>query len=59
MESCWLIEFVDGYKVIISEEYYKKEVKRNWAGRERMCEAHWFSVKLCREKNRGVPCFGL
>jgi len=59
MESCWLIEFADGCKMIISEEYYKEEVKRNWAGRARRYEAHWFNVKLCREKNRGVRCFGL
>jgi len=59
MESCWLIEFKDGYKVIISEEYYEEEVKRNWAGREVICMAHWFSLKTCRERNRGVHCFGL
>ena len=59
MESCWLICFKDGYKIIISEEYYEQEVKRNWAGRERIREEHWFDVKMCRAKNRGVSCFGL
>lgn len=42
IESCWFIEFVDGHKVIISEELYKQEVERNWAGRPRLVEEHWF-----------------
>lgn len=59
MESCWLIRFKDGYKMIISEELYKQEVDRNWSGKEREVEEHWFIYSQCREKNRGVPCFGL
>ena len=56
--SCWLIRFEDGYKMIISEELYKQEVERNWAGRARMCEEHWFDVRKCRARNRSVNCFG-
>ena len=58
-ESCWLIEFEDGYKMIISEELYKMEVERNWGGRLIKCEAHWFDVSKCRSKNRGVAYFGV
>jgi hypothetical protein len=56
--SCWLIEFKDGHKVIISEELYKQEVERNWAGRPRLVEEHWFDFRKCRERNRGVLCAG-
>ena len=28
MESCWLINFEDGHRMIISEELYKEEVKK-------------------------------
>jgi len=55
MTSCWLIRFKDGHKIIISEERYKEEVKRNWAGRERNCEEHWFDVRKCVKQNDGVP----
>ena len=58
MVSCWLIRFEDGYKMIISEEFYNKEVERNWAGRPRMCEEHWFDVRKCVAKNRSVNRFG-
>ena len=54
-ESCWLIEFEDGYKVIVNEEIYKFEEERNWAGRKVLCEEHWFNIKKCIDKNRGVP----
>ena len=56
-KSCWLIEFVDGQKIIISEELYAYEVLRNWAGRKRLYEAHWYSFKACRERNKGVRYF--
>ena len=58
MESCWLIEFEDGYKMIVSEELYKAEEACNWAGRKRKVEGHWFSYETCRMRNRGVPVFG-
>lgn len=58
MTSCWYVEFKDGHKIIISEEYYKMEVARNWAGREIVCMAHWFDFKKCRERNRGVHVYG-
>jgi hypothetical protein len=56
--SCWLIEFEDGRKMIISEGLYKSEIERDWAGRLRKYEAHWFDFEECRKKNRGLPCFG-
>jgi len=59
MESCWLIEFKDGHKIIISEELYKQEEERNWAGRKRLCEEHWFDIRKCRERNRGINILGL
>ena len=58
MESCWLIEFEDGKQIIISEELYKREQERNFAGRERLYESHWFDVRKCRERNRGIGVFG-
>jgi hypothetical protein len=54
MESCWLIEFIDGHKVIISESIYKEENERNFNGRKVLCESHWFDFKACRERNKGV-----
>jgi hypothetical protein len=56
METCWLVEFEDGHKIIISEELHKQEVERNWAGRKRKYEAHWFNLEECRKRNRGVLC---
>jgi hypothetical protein len=58
MESCWLINFEDGHRMIISEELYKEEVKKNWNGRARRSEEHWFNFKQCRAMNRGIPYFG-
>lgn len=58
MESCWLIEFTDGYKIILSEYMYKKEQERHFAGRKILCKQHWFNYKTCRERNRGVQAFG-
>jgi len=54
-ESCWLVEFEDGYKVILNEEIYKKNEERKWDGRKVLCEEHWFNIKKCIDKNRGVP----
>lgn len=56
--SCWLIEFMDGYKIIVSEEFYRQEQARNWAGRPRLSEQHWFDFRKCRERNRGVGIYG-
>lgn len=58
MKSCWLIEFEDGHKIIISEELYKKEEKRNWAGRKRRVEAHWFDFETCSMKNPEIIVAG-
>ena len=55
--SCWLIEFEDGRKMIISEDLYKEGVERNWAGRKRIDEQHWFDYEQCRQRNRGLPCY--
>lgn len=52
--SCWLIEFDDGSKIILSEYMYKQECDRNWKGRKRNYEAHWFSLENCRNRNRGI-----
>ena len=53
-ESCWLIEFESGHKVILSEELYEAEVERNWAGDRVLYEAHWHNIEECRKRNRGV-----
>ena len=58
MESCWLIRFKDGHRMIISEELYKQEVARDWSGRARLVEEHWFDIKKCREKNQGIHYYG-
>lgn len=54
MESCWLIEFKDGHKIIISESLYKEEQKRNFANRPVLVESHWFDIEACRVRNEGV-----
>jgi len=54
MESCWLIEFLDGAKMILSEKMYEFEQKRNFANRKILYESHWFDLQKCRERNRGV-----
>lgn len=53
-ESCWLIKFVSGHKVILSEELYEAGVERNWAGDCVLSEAHWPNIEECRKRNRGV-----
>ena len=58
MESCWLIEFKDGDKMIISESIYQEENVRNFGGREVLCEQHWFDYETCRKRNRGVLVVG-
>ena len=58
LESCWLIEFDNGQKVIISEEVYEIETKRNWLGRKRTIEAHWFIYSQCKQRNPGIQCVG-
>jgi hypothetical protein len=57
VKSCWLIEFEDGTKMIISEEFYKQEQDRNWAGKRVACEQHWFIADMCLKRNRGIPHF--
>lgn len=57
-DSCWLIEFTDGHKIIVSEELYGQEKDRNWAGRSRLVEQHWFDFRKCRERNRGIGIYG-
>jgi hypothetical protein len=59
IDSCWLIEFEDGAKLIMSEAYYAEEKERNFAGRKILVEAHWHSIKACRFRNRGVFHVGL
>lgn len=58
-QSCWLIEFEDGYRIIISEERYKKEEEHNWAGKKILCKQHWFNARKCIERNRGVRAVSL
>lgn len=57
--SCWLIEFEDGAKLIMSEEHYAKEKEHNFSGRKILVESHWYSVKECRFRNRGVFHVGI
>lgn len=57
--SCWLIEFTDGQKMIISEEYYLFEVTRNFAGKDVLVKEHWFDIVTCLKRNRGIPWYGL
>lgn len=57
-ESCWLIEFEDGHKRILSEKQYTKEKAHNFAGRRRKWEQHWFRFEECKTANPGVRCFG-
>jgi hypothetical protein len=59
MESCWLIEFRNGYRMIISEELYEQEKKEDFGGRPILVEQHWFVFEVCRKKNRSVPVFGM
>ncbi|WP_025909288.1 hypothetical protein [Priestia flexa] len=54
MNSCWLIEFKDGHKIIISESLYIEEEKRNFDNRQVLVEQHWFDYEVCKERNRGI-----
>lgn len=54
MASCWLIEFQGGRRIIISEEMYAKEKQRDWNGRKRVVEEHWFDLLLCKARNQGI-----
>jgi hypothetical protein len=58
--SCWLIVFSDDVsprEIILSEEYYRMEVERGFAGRPILCEAHWYDIYECRARNRGIPYY--
>lgn len=57
--GCWLIEFKNGYKIILSESVYAEEVARNFSGKEVLCEQHWFDIRTCLDRNRGVRGFGI
>lgn len=52
-ESCWLINFKNGYKMILSEaEYLKYKQKRNVE--QIYTEEHWFIMDNCIKKNPSV-----
>ena len=53
MDSGWLINFKNGYKMILSEVEYKKyKLKRNVEQIE--SEEYLFNIKKCIEKNPDI-----
>ncbi|CAM2999346.1 hypothetical protein HAHI6034_11100 [Hathewaya histolytica] len=50
MESAWLINFKNGYKVILSESTYKRYEKET-PKEDVSSEHHWFSMDKCISKN--------
>lgn len=54
MKSCWLINFKNGYKVILSEEMYNGKYKNETPVEDVESEEHWFSIERCIEKNSEV-----
>lgn len=54
MKNCWLINFKNGYKVILSEEKYRKHYLKETPKEEVMSEEHWFEMKNCISNNPEV-----
>lgn len=53
MKSGWIINFNNGYRVILSESAYKKYEKET--PKENVCsEEHWFDIEKAIEKNPGL-----
>ena len=53
-ESCWLINFKNGYKVILSEKVYREKYKKETPVEDIESEEHWFLMSQCIEKNPDV-----
>ena len=53
MKSCWLINFKNGNKVILSENAYKK-YKAETPKDDVESEEHWFTMEECIKKNSDV-----
>lgn len=56
MESCWLVVYKNGYRVILSEKAYmqhKKDRKESQIERDE----HWFSFDQCKAKNRKLEIY--
>lgn len=58
MESCWLIIFKNGNKVILSEKMYKERYLKETPREEVSSEEHWFSMEECIKKNPDIDVIG-
>ena len=50
MDSCWIINFRNGSRVILSEKSYKRYEKET-PKKDVESEEHWFSLNLAMKKN--------
>lgn len=53
MKSAWLINFKNGYRIILSESAYKK-YQLETPKEDVESEEHWFDMDKCIEKNPDV-----
>ncbi len=52
--SAWLINFKNGYKVILSEKMYIEKYKKETPIEDVESEEHWFLMSQCIEKNPDI-----
>lgn len=51
-ESCWLIEYSNGFKVIMSEQQYKQQSEDKLLDRDNiLIESHYFDIDICKHRN--------
>lgn len=53
-ESCWLINFKNGYKVILSEQMYQGKYKKETPIEDVESEEHWFLMSQCINRNPDI-----
>ncbi len=54
MKSCWLINFKNGDKVILSENMYKERYLKGTPRDTVSSEEHWFLMDECIKQNPDV-----
>ena len=56
MDTCWLIEYKDGSKVILSEKQNQEcqvKIKNDIKNGNVLVISHWFDRATCMERNNG------
>jgi hypothetical protein len=60
MMSCWLIEFENGHKMIISENLYRQGyAQKEVAINKVLIESHWFNAEQCLKRNPEIAHIGV